>query len=1220
MTLMPANASLTGEILSDADDIRVFAKLHPFRAERVERRFPAGSTLAEIVRAIAAESRFKPDRFQAHIEGHSIKPGIWHLVRPKPRTTVALHPVPGFFLAAIFGALGAAIASLGFFGQILIAGITIAANLLLNKLFAPRQKKRVSEEIRPSFSITGSRNTAAQYEPVPVILGTHRVTPFFGGLPFTESAGEHQYLRLHFVWGYGPLSISSIKVGNTLLSSFEDVLVETRQGLAGDAPVTLYTRQPSEETLSVELVTGLDYQRRTTAANVSEISVDVVLPNGLIWIADDGSRNQMGFGWGARYRLVGGGGWTVFKDEFFTRATQNIIRLNARVAVAAGTYEVEVARYADKYAGTNIVFDDATWTALRGFRPGPTVTFDSPVAITAVRIKASSQLNGVIDTLNGICTSLVTAWNGSSWVVNTASRNPADLYRHVLQHASNKRPRTDAQIDLVTLQAWHAYNVTNGWTFDMPQLSRSSVRETLFDICAAGRAMPVFKDGKWSVIWDEQTSPVVQMFTPRNSWGFESVKQFDEPIHGWRVRFTNAAKGYVEDERIVYDDGYTAANATRFEGLEFPGITNTNTIWKHGRYHIAQVRLRPETFTLNVDFENLICTRGDRVRVQHDAMLVGLGAGRVKSVDAGAQTVTLDEILTLDGSKSYMLRFRLADGTFLTRNIDAGSSGELSVIGLDGTSTMPVSGDLFTFGEVDSDTAVYRVLSIEPQDNLSARLSIVDDAPGIYLADTGAIPDYDSGITEPVDPFTLPPADLRLSSGAYLDGANYVAWVKLSWQQSRHGKTVRTDVEYLDPDSGSWVSSGSTAAAVTTFEIRGLDAGTYTFRVRNVFDDGTFSDWLTSPSVSLDELLSAPPDVTQFRIDTIGAQSTLSWTGVGVVGVSYEIRFAPITVASPVWNTAATLIPVVTGESVQVPTMVGTYFIKAALPNGTKSVTAASIFSNVLEITGLNIVELVDDGPTWPGTKENVAVRDGEIQLGFRDQMANWATLTSIAVLMFGDGSADSIGLHHEGIYYVAETVDLGAVYTARMSYELVARGRDAYNTISLWTSLSSVSQLSTADPAEWSVVLEYRSSVLAPAADVWSDWQPFVVGDVSARAYQYRLKLAGLRSTDIDSPYATTTPVVTSLLITVDMPDRTDDERDLTVTVAGRAITYPHGPFRAIPTVVFAIQDGLSGDRWIYTAQPTIAGFTVEIRDSGGSLVERTIDYVAKGYGGELA
>ena len=90
------------------------------------------------------------------------------------------------------------------------------------------------------------------------------------------------------------------------------------------------------------------------------------------------------------------------------------------------------------------------------------------------------------------------------------------------------------------------------------------------------------------------------------------------------MNFYNALMGYQPDERLVYNDGYSSSNATLFEGMSLPGVTDPATVFKHARFHYAQLKLRPERYTLNVDWENLICTRGDlvhRLAGQHPGQL-----------------------------------------------------------------------------------------------------------------------------------------------------------------------------------------------------------------------------------------------------------------------------------------------------------------------------------------------------------------------------------------------------------------------------------------------------------------------------------------------------------------------------------------------------------------------------------------------------------------------
>jgi predicted phage tail protein len=221
----------------------------------------------------------------------------------------------------------------------------------------------------------------------------------------------------------------------------------------------------------------------------------------------------------------------------------------------------------------------------------------------------------------------------------------------VLQGPANARPVADALIDLTNLQDWWTYCAAQGFKFNQVVNSVGSVYDKLSEIAAAGRAVPTFIDGKWGVIWDRPTDSIVQHFTPRNSWSFQGQHPYPQQPHGWRVSFINEDNGYTADERIVYDDGYDSSNATLFEGIQFTGVTDPDLIWKHGRFHIAQSRLRPEKISLSVGWENLVCTRGDRVAVTHDVLLIGLASGRVKSV--AGQVVTFDETVTVEDGKTY---------------------------------------------------------------------------------------------------------------------------------------------------------------------------------------------------------------------------------------------------------------------------------------------------------------------------------------------------------------------------------------------------------------------------------------------------------------------------------------------------------------------------------------------------------------------------------------
>jgi hypothetical protein len=119
---------------------------------------------------------------------------------------------------------------------------------------------------------------------------------------------------------------------------------------------------------------------------------------------------------------------------------------------------------------------------------------------------------------------------------------------------------------------------------------------------------------------------------------------------------------------IVYNDGYSSANATLFEELTLPGVSTKRAIFKHARFHFAQLKLRPETYTINADMEHLVCTRGDRVKVTHDVPMWGLGTGRIVERPT-TTTLVLDEKVPMDAGVQYTIRIRLADGSSVTRTV-----------------------------------------------------------------------------------------------------------------------------------------------------------------------------------------------------------------------------------------------------------------------------------------------------------------------------------------------------------------------------------------------------------------------------------------------------------------------------------------------------------------------------------------------------------------------
>ncbi len=1054
---------LHGEVLPPTATVRAIGLVSPFGGERIDVALPAGLSIAEILGfALADHPDFVLRRdFVVHIDGHVVPERLWSRVRIKAGVTLtfslrlqgdgwrtALSLVVAIAAFVFAGPLGGALAgAIGITSAIGIsvatslvgAGIILAGTLAINALFPVRQADQVSNAVPGSInSIQGARNQADPFGPVPFVLGRHRQSPRIVLPAFTEVAGNDQYIRFGVCWGYGPIDVSDMRIGDTPLSSFAEVETEHRVGYASDGAIILYPGPIDEQVLQVELKSVDGWSQRTTSDDTDEIAVDIAAPKGMYYIDEaSGKIGPYGVLVSAQYSPEGVNDWRGI-GTFNVTASVDPVRMTMRIPVPRGKYDVRLQK-ASADANNERFFDQIVWTALRSFRRVPPITFPHPLCITVVRIRATGQLSGVVDTLNGQCQSLVLAFDGATWNPNTASQWPSDLFRHVLQGPMNARPVGDDQIDLGNLQAWWVYCVNNGFKFNQVVTSVGSIWDKLSDIAAAGRAVPTFIDGKFGVIWDRPNDTIVQHFTPRNSWGFQLQRTYAQQPHGWRVNFINEDNGYTSDERIVYDDGYDSSNATLFEGMQFPGVTDPALIWKHGRFHIAQSRLRPEKVALNVGWEHLVCNRGDRVAVTHDVMLSGLASGRVKSVVG--QTVAIDETVTIESGKTYGISFRLpGDQRIIVRAVDPDTAtGEQRTLEVFGDLSGVPSSALFAFGETGQEYAVYRVQGIKHQKDLIATLTLVDDAPAISQADQGAIPAYSPNVSIPPDPLTLAPQDFRYKEAVEGEGNAVRATIRLSWLATRRGKIASSELEVMRT-GGDWRRIAVLPYPQLAYEWILEAADVWSFRVRFVFDDGTVSKWTVLNNLTLLGLTAPPQDVQNIRGAVyVDSNGSISWDEV----VDYRpIRYAVRKGDS--WDAGLEL-----GTLAHPPYQVhgnGTYWVKAYA--GPDQSRAYSVNAAVVDIEGAALVRNV------------LAVRDEKAD-GWNGVFTG--TVAKSGTLIRTGGSSDFLSLAD----FLAEQDVLNAGGQGNGTYEIhpsryVDAGRDVPCRVTI--SLKGTSQIATDD------------------------------------------------------------------------------------------------------------------------------------------------------------
>ena len=1065
---------------------------------------------------------------------------------------------------------GYGIISVGGLGKAVLGGVGLLA---FNALVPPAragspnlpQLGGFSGDSSPTLFIEGARNSARPFGTVPVVLGKHKNVPPLGAKTRTEIVGEDEYLKMIVVWGYGRLKIEDIKIGTTLITEFDDVEIETREGVSGDAALTIYPDQVDEARFAIELDFDDGFTLRTTELEVDSISVDIVFFRGFVSFDSKGNAGSIQTNFVVQYRKVGDVTWLAptftqknFPDAwlqplrslgefqlFGSKAAE--VRFGMKWDVATrGQYEVRVKRATVDREDNSDNFDRGTWAVLRSHKNEDPISFPDPLAVSAISIKATSQLNGIIDNLSATVTSYAQDFDntsGDGWHEAVTS-NPASLFRHVLQSPANVKAVADARLDLDTLETFHTYCVTNNFEFNMIRDFKASVWDTLSDICSVARATPIDVDGKWSVIIDQLQTVPRQHYTNKNSWGFKAEKAFLDVPHGFKMKFPNRDKEWQQDELIVYDDGFTAANATEFEQLDGIGITDKDHLWKHGRFHLAGIRLRPERYTFNTDFEYLIAKKGDLILISHDILLVGLAVGRIKSVitqsNGDVTGLTVDEIFTMEAGKTYGVSIRTVGDIEIVRELvtDAGDQTSITLSTVITAANAPIVGDLISFGLSGSETLEALITSIETHTELTAQVTAIpNSAPAMYTADTGTIPAFNSQLTNlaglpdvQIESTTTDESVLVRGSGDTL-----VSRIKIDVTPiaNHFNATLRAEIRVtsIGENFAAATVSSSTKNQIILSNVR--DGETYDVRVQWVSPDfivnGAFS---TANGVLVVGQTAAPAPLVNLTLSAFGGQAYLRWDQPVELDVrfggSIEFRHShEVSSASASWNASVGIGTKSKGTDVMatLPLKAGTYLARV-FDKGGRSSTVVAIDTKQVALSAFGAASNITEEPDFLGTHTNTIAIDNTLKLVGTTAIDSWVDVDLIA-------NWDSEGgIVSSGTYDFANSHDQGSVKKARITTDVAVIITNVLGQMDSWSgNVDDREDWDGSVTGEGDARVQVRVTDDDPAlsAASFSAWNNVDSTEHITRGLDYRMQLT--------STNTAFTPVVSKLQVNLEEP-----------------------------------------------------------------------------------
>lgn len=788
-------------------------------------------------------------------------------------------------------------------------------------------------------------------------------------------------------------------------------------------------------------------------------------------------------------------------------------------------------------------------------------------------------------------------WDGTFKLAWTD--NPAWVLYDIL---TNDRYGLGSEINVVGVDKWNLYTIAQycdqlipdglggtepRFTFNGVINTRQEAFNLLTAVASTFRSMCYYGADVVAVVQDAPRDPE-RLVAPANvinglfDYSGSALKSRHSVI---LVTWNDPEENYKASVEVVEDPDLIQKFGVRQKDVLAFGCTSRGQAVRLGKWMLETQKTETETVTYRASYDHLSVRPGSIVTIHDPSRGGARWGGRVKV--ASTDIIELDAPVTLD-SGVHEISVVMPNGEIITRNIvpqPLGFSGTRIYVtfplpeaprpgalwSISGTELNPRPWRVVLIREIEHHVLEVLALQHDPQKYDRVEYNLKLDPPDYTLFPTGPL---------------KPPSQITVSEALYKSGSSVRSKALISWTPSPDPRTTIYEVQVRQPLLTEYATLDTTQAAST--EMVDTVQGEYLIRVRSLNNVGRASPWVETRFVLLG--LSGPPSAPYgMRVSVVGDQAYLTWNlGSDLDLAASIIKYTPRT-ENYSWTGATAIVPRVPAPQnhITVPALVGTFMVKSVDQSGTESLDFAAAVVTTPGLIRFNFIEEIEEAPSFSGAKTNCVVVDNKLRL-----------------------SLASAGVHFsEGTYTFSGSVDLTEVYSVRLRANVVADLENIKNTMSTWLTLRSVKSLSGAEVDDGSIILEVRTTSDDPTSlsAVWSDWQEMIVGDYTARAFQARVKLTSRR--------APVTPVLSSLSLIVDMPDRVTSGEDVLCNSAGIRVPFVPPFLSPRPAVAVTAQDLVSGDRYAITSQDA-TGFNIRFYNSSDTPVARTFDWIAKGYG----
>lgn len=979
--------------------------------------------------------------------------------------------------------------------------------------------------------------------------------------------------------------------------NFSDVTIDYRYGTQNQTYINGFPSVESETNVSVEVKYATSVTRQITNQNINRVRVTMSIP-GLYQQQTNGDITGATVNYAIDVQTNGGGFVEQIASTISDKTSSTYQRSHEIALTGAAPWDVRVRRitadstsaalqnktYWESY--TTIIDAKLSYpnSAIVGiqidasqFSHIPTRAYD----LKLLKIKIPSNYNPLTRVYTGI-------WNGTFTVA--WSDNPAWCFYDLI---TNARYGLGSYIDTSLVDVAQLYqiaqycdeSVPNGFggyeprfTCNLYLQTREEAYKVIANIASIFRGMTYWSTGS---IFAVQDGPADVYALFNNSDVIDGEFSYSGSAGNTRhsvalITWNDPSDSYKQKVEYVEDTTAISRFGIRETELTAIGCTSRGQAHRMGKWLLYSERYETEVISFKTGLKGSFMTPGRIIQAMDNNRAGVRFGGRV--ISSTANSVTIDSSVTIESGKTYTLSVVLPDSTIVDRVL-TNAVGSATVLSFTSAlATQPQAYGIWVLKASDLSAEKWRIVSVSEDKHIYTINAVAHYDQKYALVDGGL--QFETPNTTYLVTTQSPVTNIVISDSLYYLTQDVLGVKMLVSWKAPTGAT-RYTVTYKTANQSS-VILPSTSPSI---EILDIAEGTYSITIAAFNALGNYSTTVTTNYTVLGRT-ARPSNVSEFSINVIGGNSYLSWAAISDLDLShYQIRFSPV-LSGASWTSANILVERVgkPATSITVPSMVGTYLIKAVDYYDLDSVTETSVVSNIAAIDGFNAIGTVAEQPAFAGSKTDCFVSGSDLQIS-----------TSGGLVL---SSAS---------YSFDNTFDLGAVYTSRLLGNIVATGRDVNTNMDSWALLSNVESLDSSVATGWSVELQVRITNDDPAGTpTWSSWNTLVVGDYSARAFEFKLLLY--------SELTSITPSVSTLEVLVDMPDRVYGDNDVVCGTTGLSVTYSPA-FKDTPALAVSAQGLTTGDYYVITSK-SATGFTIIFRDAAAAAIQRTFDYVAKGWG----